>query len=414
MQVGRQGLHRTEPARSLAARVLPDPVAASNDARGTQRTRPLRGATGKAMRTPAAAWAGATAWAQRRPVAAVVAAFLAYKLAVLFAAYILVAVPDPSWSPERYVHDLSVRWDGAHYLTIARHGYDARPELQVPFAFPPLFPWVVKAVGAHDLAPFFVSNVASLGAVALVTMRMGLRGGLFFALFPTWAAFSSFGYTESLFVLLAATAFLLLHRRHFAYAGLFTGLSVLTRYGAAVPFAATLHALWRRPRRAQAEYLLTAGAFAVALAAFFQFRAGGLSAYWEAQEPWGAGTVWPWEQVRFYLDGWFAPLWPDIHPSHWLLRNYAFLAVSATGTWFLLRRPEDRTLGLYGLLTCAFVATLVGTPAISMPRLLLIGFPAIAVLGERLRGPESWFGYAAFAFLGSCWVVVTHITSFFA
>lgn len=383
---------------------------------------PVKHADGDAQGTPEAAgtqpgpWERAAAWAGRWPAASAVAVFALYKAAVLLVAYHLLDAPAPGTTPRGYLRELSLRWDGIHYLNIARHGYvpDAAPGLDEPFAFPPLFPWLIRVAGAHDLAPLVVSNLLSLAAVAVVARLMGLRAALFFALFPTWAAFSSFGYTESLFVLLAALALLLLHRQSWTLAGLLTGLAVLSRYGSVVPFLAVFHPLLRQPRRAWLEFLLPAGACAVLLAAFFYFRAGSLLAYWSAQEPWGGGTIWPWQQAEFYLEGWFAQGWPTIHPSHWLLRNYAFLTVSALGAYHLLRGPYDRTWGLFGLFTAVFVLTLSGTPAISMPRLLVMGFPAIAVLGDRLRGPGSWLGYGAFAFLGACWVVVSHMTSFFA
>lgn len=137
-----------------------------------------------------------------------------------------------------------VGWDGGWYLFVAAHGYGLRldaPEHAGAPAFYPLYPGLVRIVGAvfggHlGLAAVVVSLAASLLGFALVHRLCALRFGseqarwavVFLAVFP-YAPFLQFGYSESLFLALAAGTLLAIERDRFVLAGVVCGLAMLTR-----------------------------------------------------------------------------------------------------------------------------------------------------------------------------------------
>jgi hypothetical protein len=341
---------------------------------------------------------GARSWGVRAaaaPILLVTIAFVAAKVAVLGTACVLFG------APQDFVTRLSLNLDGGHYLALAQSGYGAS-HLSADLAFPPFFPFVIRLAGAGPLSPLLVSNIAGVLAVAWITHLMGWRAGLFFALFPTWMAYSSFGYSESLFVLLAVVSFWLCRRTHMPLlAGAAAAAAGLTRYAGGIALlAASLPEAWSRPARAAAYAapILLAGAVALS----WQFAlTGDPLAYLAAERHWGVRFAWPWQVARWYLHGWFG------------VRNYAFEMLSAVGTWLLFRgrRYAD---GVFSLVLIMIALSVTGTPVLSAPRLLLGAFPATAVLGDRVSGWGSWLGYAALALAGAVYIVLGQLTFFFA
>ena len=343
----------------------------------------------------------------------VAAAYVGVKLAV---------VAVSSWlldNPSGFFTSLSLRWDGAHYLAIAKDGYPAEglPGLESPLAFPPLFPLLIRLAGEGELAPLVVNNIAGVVATGLVAALMGWRAGLFFAVFPVWVAYSSVGYSEGIYVALAAGALLLVKRGNVVGGALVAAVSPLARYSGGAAMAGYGLGLLQADRRRGVIFLSALAIAGVGLAIWHLEVGGTVLAYFEAQRPWGAELAWPWQQLDWYLHGWFTnqePVRAQVHPSYFPLRNYAFVALAAYGCFLLLRGRSTRPLGLYAAVPTALTLAVVGTPAISTPRFLLVAFPAIAVLGDRIRTRAGWVTYGAVAFIGGCWVLTQHLTAFWA
>ncbi|MFO1534614.1 MAG: hypothetical protein ABR586_03000, partial [Thermoplasmatota archaeon] len=247
---------------------------------------PAPTAPGGPLVTPARWWRTL----HRRPSLHVALAFLGAKLAAALLAFALL-----DEEPAAFLRHLSLAWDGVHYLHLAQQGYvmDQIPELGNPFAFPPLFPWLIRLFGAGDLAPLLVNNLASLAAVVAVTELLGPRAGLFFALFPVWLGYSTVGYSEGTFVLFAALALLALPRSA-AAAGILTGVAALARYVAGGALA--LAGVWWLRRRwgALALYAGLVAAAAGGILLWHAIQGGSPLVYLKAQEVWGARLAWPW------------------------------------------------------------------------------------------------------------------------
>lgn len=135
--------------------------------------------------------------------------------------------------------DVWNRWDGPHYLDIARHGYRATGENRLILVFYPLYPWLVRlfAVFIRNtlVSAFVVSTLASLAAaVALVRLAaidysqdLALGAVWFLFIFPT-SYFLHTDYTEGLFLALVITSFLAARRDRWFSASVLGAFAALT------------------------------------------------------------------------------------------------------------------------------------------------------------------------------------------
>ena len=349
-------------------------------------------------------------------VGLVILVSLAAKVAACAIAFSAAALPIGALP--QFVARLSLRWDAGTFLALARHGYHmAMPGLAPgsAYAYAPVFPAVLRLAGAVWFAPVLVGNVAGLAAVAVLVPLLGRRAALWFALFPTWVAFSTFGYSESLFVLFAALGFWAYRASWFGDAGACAGgalmaAAVATRYmagPAVVAFALASTGSWRR----RSVFLIPLAVAGLALAWWLWAGAGTPFAYFRAERfQWGVYLGWPWEQARWFLHLSSAG-GGSVTPWAWLVRQWLSAAISAGGCW-LLWRDGERGLAAFSAVVVVLTLCLVGTP--SGPRLLLAGFPAIAALGTRLRSGAAWAIYAGVSAIVSAWIIVQHLTQFFA
>jgi Gpi18-like mannosyltransferase len=130
------------------------------------------------------------------------------------------------------------RWDSVHYLRLAEVGYTSKDVWKAWFY--PLFPWSVRLVawpiGNYFVAALIVSGVALLAAALLLrrlvaiefSPEVGVRAVWFFLIFPT-AYFLHIAYTESLFLVLAITAFWAARKGNWSLAGVAGALACMTR-----------------------------------------------------------------------------------------------------------------------------------------------------------------------------------------
>jgi len=130
------------------------------------------------------------------------------------------------------------RWDTVWYLKIAAFGYSPQDGT---LAFMPLYPWLVRGLGAltgnYLLAALIISNLACLLALLLfyeVALGEGrdketaLQATFFLILFPS-SFFLYTAYTDSLFLALALGAWLFARRGNWLAAGLLAALATLCR-----------------------------------------------------------------------------------------------------------------------------------------------------------------------------------------
>lgn len=360
-----------------------------------------RPAAAPAVAPPGAPPAPPTRWERARPVVvpALVAALA--KAAVVLLTFIVLQKPDD------LVHRMAFQWDGEHYLGIAKTGYQRHLSGtgdSVHFAF--LYPLLIKLAGGSGAAALAINNACSVAAVAVIAWHWGPRPALAVALFPSWLVYGTVGYSEGVYVLLAAVGLAFVERGRGIAGGAFAGLAACARYlgGPALLLAAVPWNDWRRWkewRRWLAFALVSAAG--VALAAWMWWQTGKVLGYYESQKPWGGRVAWPWEHFDWLLTGWFtlqggpiAP-WGNLSPIDFVARDLVFLAPVVAGVYLLWKDGRASPSFVYSLLIVLIAVCTSGTPAAGLPRYLAAAFPAIGAVGRRVRAGWAWGAYAVVA-----------------
>lgn len=201
------------------------------------------------------------------------------------------------------------RFDTNWYLKIAQRGYAADDGSTVYF---PLYPMLIRLVsffvGDGMLAALIVSNLAAVGALALLYRlsqelfsRADARRTIVYWLFFPTAFFLLAAYTESLFLFLTLGAFLAARHNRWFIAAVFGTLAALTRLQGVLLIVPLAYMLWHEWRRMHSElkfYILRACALLLIPVATITFLAfANLSLIASYQSELHARFVMPWENV---------------------------------------------------------------------------------------------------------------------
>jgi hypothetical protein len=165
---------------------------------------------------------------------------IAIKLLLLcFGAWTYTILDDQSLHSFADILGLWNRWDGNHYLDLARNSYQSTGDSRLLLVFYPFYPILVHltafVVGNILYSAFILSSAASI-ALAVVMRRLvaldfpepvASDAVWFLYIFPT-SFFLHIDYTESLLLLLVVSAFLAARCRDWALAGLLGMLASLT------------------------------------------------------------------------------------------------------------------------------------------------------------------------------------------
>jgi hypothetical protein len=319
----------------------------------------------------------------------------------------------PGWTPSGAGgpgwHSLLTAWerfDALWFLRIADGGYNPADESP---AFFPLYPITIRSVspllGGHVLlAATVVSNAAFVGALVvtylLTTSELSERHArttvLLLCLFPT-SYFFLMPYTESLFFLLAVTAFWGARRREWAIAAVAAALAALTRsVGIVIAPALLVEALHQAREGRGAPWPGIAAATAPLLGilsylAFWQIRSGDWLLPLNRQSLWGREFTWPWitiwdgTRIAFTQVG-------RTDGGYWLLDWLIVVPMLAASVYAIVRLRPSYGIYLWGGLLIPLTFVFQGRPLLSMPRFLLPLFPAfwgLALGLERLRIPRT-------------------------
>lgn len=175
-----------------------------------------------------------------------------FALLTLLGDWLLHAGTAAGGGSARSIVAIWAQWDGLDYAGIASGGYTQPWQA----AFSPLLPALAHVAalplgGDTLLASLIVANLACLGAFvlirALAERELGAaaarRALLTLAIFPT-ALFLAAAYTESLFLLLSAAAFLALRSHRWPLAGALIAFAALTRPVGILLLAAVAAEAW--------------------------------------------------------------------------------------------------------------------------------------------------------------------------
>jgi hypothetical protein len=321
------------------------------------------------------------------------------------------------------------KWDAVHYISIAVGSYgqshpgldpiEARP------AFFPLYPGIVRVFsgfaasrGLALIVAYVVSLACFFGALTLLhrltTIEVGERLArptlMLLAFFPA-ALFYGIPYSESLFLLLAVSAFLAARTGHWALAGIVLALASASRFPGlllVVPVAIIYlygprsdatpefdDGLWPRYRlRWNMAWLLLAPVGLIAFSVYLHFAVGNALAWNDAQAVFGRHTVDPfsgaWAGVREagesvwqlahgnYVPSFTVNLMQFVAVVFWIVAGIGVLRMLpfAYGTWVLLS------------IVPTFISQRPDLPFWSSPRFVAVLFPIfiwLAAVCERRR-----------------------------
>jgi Gpi18-like mannosyltransferase len=318
-------------------------------------------------------------------------------------------VPDPGW------HNAFTAWerfDALWFLRIADGGYGLEDGSA---AFFPLYPLLIRAIswvlgGRPFAAATLISNAAFLAALVvtyvLTARELGERRArttvILLCFFPT-SYFFLMPYSESLFLLLAVTAFWGARRGRWALAGVAAGLAALTRsIGIILLPALAVEAIERRSRQGGPAWpgLLAAAGAGVGTfvyLAWWQLESGDWLTPITRQQNWQREFSWPWatlwngSRVAFRYVG-------DVNGGYWLIDWLIVVPVLALAVYAIGRIPTSTVVYLWAGLLIPLTFVFPGRPLMSMPRFVLTLFPAFwaaAVLVDRGPRPVPRWGLVA-------------------
>ena len=234
---------------------------------------------------------------------------LSAHVAVLAIPALLSASAFAATGPNPWAH-----WDAVYYVRIATEGY--LPYVRGPdhtgLAFLPLFPILLAAPARLGMPPYVtsmtiagLSAVVAFGAFALLVTRdfgprTAARSILLVAAMPA-AAFLTLGYSESLFMALSISGFLLLRCHRWTAAAALFALAAITRpTGAllALPYLVEWMQTYRRAPRRGEQALAPLALVPLAMCAIGLYDASlGASplAYLQVEHTaWHHYWAWPW------------------------------------------------------------------------------------------------------------------------
>ncbi len=321
-------------------------------------------------------------------------------------------------------------WDVLHFVSISAHGYADTENT----AFFPLWALLQHIVGigfggvdpvSYYIAGLLLSNLCFYVVLALLYQLIAAdfdpataRRALFCLSFALYALFFFAGYTESLFLLLCVTTFLLL-RRGRAYdwwlAGIAGFLAALTRSSGvvlAVPYLVVyLQRLWFTEQRSQFAWrkklnalvpivLIPAGV--VAYFAFLYLAKGDPFISGAAENHyWHRHLSLPWTTLSLIWHGLFSA--PSTLHLLGEIRDLVFtlipLLILALG-W--RRIPLHYALFSLALAVLSLSFPLESdNPLLSQPRYLLMHFPVVVILALWGKRRRFYQGYLALS-TGCC------------
>jgi hypothetical protein len=287
------------------------------------------------------------------------------------------------------------RQDAAWFLRIATGGYAAGDGSA---AFFPLYPMAIRALawlpGIGPLgAALVVSNACFLGALVMVHGLTRLEGMsaqvarttvLLLAIFPT-AFFFLAPYTEASFLLLSVAAFWFARRDRWALAALAGALAALTRsIGVLLVFALAVEAIQRSREdgRPLLPRLAAAAAIAIGPALYFLYWAVAHDDFWaplDAQRAWQRVFTFPGTALLHAVQ------YAWRYGTYWLIDIVVVGIVLVAAIAGVRRlRPAYSVYALASLALPLF-EPFPDRPLLSMPRFVIVIFPAFWVMADAVE-----------------------------
>lgn len=325
-------------------------------------------------------------------------------LGIIFSARFLAPSPLSAGEVNLPWYQYLLRWDAGWYLQIVNQGYSYNGDdsIQQSVGFQPLYPMVCKAVAfvfhiPNGIALIVVANLLTLIAIPLFFKLVREEFGDAVAIYAVaalcffpGAIFFTAGYAESLAFLVTVGMFLMLKRRRYFLAAVFTSLALATRPHAIVLLLPFLFELWRSYAK-DLRGLLKTGIPCLLLATsglwlhmiYLGVAFGHPLAFVTARRAWQGPASWrqffeviTLQPFRHLLD-----IWRD-GPLPETLAPWVFLVSVLLFIFFRKRLPASYALFTFGSLLLPYVMFSGNLGFAAFTRYLLMVFPIFIILGH--------------------------------
>jgi len=298
-----------------------------------------------------------------------------------------------SFIPSVYQHNFLLwswaNFDGEHYLSIAKDGYQTYKG-QSQYAFFPLLPSMINLLARLGLDLYLSARLITLGASLLSVIALAKWANLYTkkSLESVWTYLLSSGgvflfavYTEPVFVALAALTFLFVEQKNWGRAILTTALATATRINGVFLVLFLFASLYRakKPLSQLLTSALLGASGMLTYMAYLYVETGSALSWYNAQSGWGKAQVAPlWVTAYRYLLTVTTEFTPDL--THLVVvvevlttLTLIFLLIKALQTKLF---PYSYNLYLLGNLFLPLITGSLG----SMPRFALTLFPLYLVV----------------------------------
>ena len=332
-----------------------------------------------------------------RSLVAVVSVRVAIVIAAYFVYYIFVGREGADWRDT--FKEAFIRWDGANFLRLAEHGYQAEGELSFYLVYLPVYPYAVAVLNVivHSflISALVVSAVSALVAGFLLQQLVSVDGGddaeatralWYMTLFPT-AYFLAMPYSEATFLMFVIAAFLAARTEHWGWAGIMGAFATATRtQGLAILPGLAVEALVRygvkAPRQSYWLALAPVG-FLVYLGINWVVADDPFRFVEIQRDHWSQNRIWPWEFLRDTVDS-IRVLQPGFNRAAIYELRLIFLAVVAG---LLLLGARKLPLSYQAMGWATLIMMMMTSWQISMPRYMLSVFPLFLVMANYGKNP---------------------------
>lgn len=293
-------------------------------------------------------------------------------------------------SPDGNLVNSWVRWDGPHYLDIAKNGYQVNGEPALFIVFYPLYPLLIKLVSflTQDLAvaALLTSLIFTFIAAILLyelalldfSRKVALTAVWFLNIFPT-SYFLQASYTESLFLTTSLATVYFFRINQFTLAGISGTLASLTRFNGLL-LAPTLIMEIKSGWKVLVTVFFTIVGFLIYLLINYVYFNDFFYFIQPLSQNWFKRLDWPWVGITNIIGNLSSVTHPDFYIFFSELVALIFLIIITP----LVSRKIRLSYGIY-LLTNLLLLTSTNF-ILSTPRYLLVLFPiylALAIIKPR-------------------------------
>jgi|ECHnycMinimDraft_1075156.scaffolds.fasta_scaffold00049_7 hypothetical protein len=309
---------------------------------------------------------------------------------------------------------ISSQWDSKIFEDISTQGYSRDYYL----VFPPVYPFLIRILsfftGNSWLSAFILTNILSYTFPYIVYKLFGLKSSLTLELFPVYVLFTTIPYSDIIYLNFIALSFLLLNKGKTISSSLALSSSILSFYSIAWTLPSFSYSfLILRSRKELLKFMIFPLLTGVLIIAWYYLATGDPFFYFhEEANVWGVQFANPMKQYLWLLNGWFtSQAWTflgfRISPFIWFIRNLLFQSFFLILIIYLFldsKKSKEMTFySLYCLSSYLPLLFVIGTPAISIPRLLLSCFPCFNEV--KLRG------FTLLLYIATCLLLLPIITA---